>query len=150
MTWRRGTRAATRRAAQQRRRNRPKEVVRRYYDEVLNRRRLGVLSELLAPEFVGHDPAGATVDRDGYLTAVKMLHAGFGQLIVSVDDQVAEDDRVTTRWTAVGTHTGAFAGIPATWREVTISGIDIHRLDRKQVVEHWEQLDLASLLAQLL
>jgi predicted ester cyclase len=128
----------------------PKQVVRRYYDEVLNRRRLNVLDELVAPGFVGHDASGATIDRDGYVTAVKMLHAGFGQLIVRVDDQVAEHDRVATRWTAIGTHTGAFVGIAATWREVTISGVDIHRLKGKHVVEHWEQLDLASLLAQLL
>ena len=124
--------------------------MRRYYDEVLNRRRLNVLDELVAPGFVGHDPSGATIDRAGYLSAVKMLHAGFGQLIVSVDDQVAEHNRVATRWTAIGTHTGSFAGIAATWREVTISGIDIHRLEGGHVVEHWEQLDLASLLAQLL
>jgi predicted ester cyclase len=127
-----------------------KLLVLRYYDEVLTRRRLDVLDELVAPGFVGHDPAGAIIDREGHLVAVKMLHAGFAQLRVRVDDQVAEDDRVTTRWTAIGTHTGAFAGIPATWREVTISGIDIHRLDGRRLVEHWEQLDLASLLAQLL
>jgi predicted ester cyclase len=127
-----------------------KLVVRRYYDEVLTRRRVDLLEQLMAPGFVGHDPVGATMDRADHMDAIRMLHKGFGRLEVRVDDQVAENDRVTTRWTAIALHTGSFAGIAATWREVMISGIDIHRLDGDQLVEQWEQLDLASLIAQLL
>ena len=127
-----------------------KRLVGRYYHEVLTGRRLDVLDALLAPGFVGHDPAGAMIDRAGYFSAVRMMHTAFGTLVVRVDDQIAERDRVTTRWSATGTHTGAFAGVPATGREVTMSGIDIHRLDGDRLAELWEQLDLASLLAQLL
>src|SRR5262245_18813841 len=116
----------------------------------MTRRRLHVLDELVAPAFVGHDPAGAMIDCEGNRDPVLMFHHGFADLVVRIDDQVAENDRVTTRWTATGTHTGEFAGIAASWRAVTISGIDIHRLDGDQLVEHWEQLDLASLLAQIL
>lgn len=129
---------------------RPKRVVQRYYEEVLTHRRLDVLDQLLASGFVGHDPTGAAMDRVEYFDAVRMLHDGFGTLVVTIDDQIAEKDRVTTRWTATGTHTGWFAGIPPTGREVTLTGIDIHRLDGDRVVELWEQLDLATLLAQLL
>ncbi len=128
----------------------PKRLVQRYYNEVLTDRRLEVLGELLAPGFVGHDPAGVAIDRVEYRDAVRMLHDGFGTLVVRIDDQIAEKNRVTTRWTATGTHTGWFAGIPATGREVTLTGIDIHRLDGDRVVELWEQLDLATLVAQLL
>ncbi len=128
----------------------PKRVVQRYYNEVLTARRLEVLAELLAPRFVGHDPTGATMDRVEYHDAVRMLHDGFGTLIVTIDDQIAEKDRVTTRWTATGTHTDWFAGIPATGRVVTLNGTDIHRLEGGRIVELWEQLDLATLLAQLL
>ncbi len=90
------------------------------------------------------------MDRAGYFSAVRMLHDAFDPLTVSIDDQVAERDRVTTRWSAVGTHIGTFAGIPPTGREITLTGIDIHRLAGDRVVELWEQLDLATLLAQLL
>ena len=117
---------------------------------MLTDRRLDVLDVLLAPTFAGHDPAGAPIDRIGYFDAVRMLHAGFGWLVVTVEDQIADKDRVSTRWSATGTHTGWFAGIPATGRDVTISGIDIHRVDGGRLVELWEQIDLASLLAQLL
>jgi predicted ester cyclase len=130
--------------------DRGKRVVRLYYQAVLAGRRLDVLDDLLAPGFVGHDPAGAMIDRSDYIDAVRMLHAGFSRLIVKVDDQLADKDRVTTRWTATGMHTGAFAGIPPTGREVMLSGIDIHRLRGDRLVELWEQLDLASLVAQLI
>jgi predicted ester cyclase len=129
---------------------RPKRLVRRFYDDVLMHRRLDVLDRLIAPEFVGHDPSGATMDRVGYHDAVRMLHDGFGSLVVTVADQVAEHNRVTTRWTATGLHTGWFAGIAPTWRQVTLSGIDIHRIEGDRLVEMWEQMDLSSLLAQLL
>ena len=69
---------------------------------------------------------------------------------MTVGDQLAEKDRVSTRWSATGMHTGEFAGIPATGREVTLSGIDIHRVSGDRLVELWEQLDLASLVAQLI
>ena len=127
-----------------------KRVVQRYYEEVLTERRLDVLEELVAPGFVGHDGAGAMMDRSGCFEAVEMLHAGFGELVVTIDDQIAEGNRVTTRWSASGMHTGDFAGIPPTGRLVAISGIDIHRVERGRLVELWEQLDVASLLAQLL
>jgi steroid delta-isomerase-like uncharacterized protein len=127
-----------------------KRLVRRYYTDVLMDRRLELLEDLLTADFASHDSAGATIDRVGYADAVAMLHAAFTDLEVMIDDQVAERDRVTTRWSAVGMHTGAFAGIAPTGREVTLSGIDIHRVRRGRLAENWEQLDLASLVAQLI
>jgi predicted ester cyclase len=129
---------------------RSKRIVRRYYDEVLTRRRLDVFDRLIAPGFVGHDPTGARMDRVGYHDAILMLHDGFSSFVVTIDDQIAEHDLVTTRWTATGLHTGPFAGVEPTWRRVTFSGIDIHRLHGDRLAETWEQLDFASLLAQLL
>jgi steroid delta-isomerase-like uncharacterized protein len=127
-----------------------KAVVRRFYTDVLAGRRIEELERLLAPGFIGHDPLGAQIDRSDYIDAIRMLHEGFSRLAVRVDDQLAEGNRVTTRWSATGMHTGDFAGIPATGREVMLSGIDIHRVNGERLVELWEQLDLASLVAQLI
>jgi predicted ester cyclase len=137
-------------ACPQTRDNRTKRLVRRYYEDVLEGRRLDVLDKLVAPGFVGHDPAGGMMDRKGYVVAVRMLHNAFGQLAVSIDDQVAEEDLVTTRWSAVGTHVGTFAGIPPTGREIVMAGIDIHRIDGDRLVELWEQLDLSAIISQML
>jgi steroid delta-isomerase-like uncharacterized protein len=130
--------------------NELKRLVHRYYHEVLTHRRLEVLDELVAPDFVGHDGAGGLMDCDGYRAAAKMLLAAFPDLVVTVEDQLAEGDRVSTRWWASGTHAGPFAGVPPTGRTVTISGIDIHRVGRGRIAELWEELDVASLLAQML
>ena len=130
--------------------DRPKRLVRRFYEEVLAGRRIDLLQDLIAPDFMGFDSAGAMMDFDGYVSAVEMLHDGFGQLTVTIEDQVAEKDRVTTRWTAVGRHTGPFAGIAPTGREVMMAGTDIHRIDGHRLVELWEQVDFAGVLAQLL
>ena len=130
--------------------NRSKRLVQRYYEDVLAGRRLDVMDKLVAPGFVGHDPAGGMMDRKGYVVAVRMLHNAFGELAVSIDDQVAEHDRVTTRWSAVGTHVGTFAGIPPTGRAIVMAGIDIHRIDGDRLVELWEQLDLSAIISQML
>jgi steroid delta-isomerase-like uncharacterized protein len=126
-----------------------KGLVRSYYEGVLAGRDRALLVRLLDPAFVSHDASGATVGRDRYATAVAVTHAAFGDLAVTVHDQVAEDDRVVTRWSATGTHRADFAGVPATGRRITVSGIHIHRLQDGRFVEHWEMLDLVGLLRQL-
>jgi len=130
--------------------DRPKRVVRRFYDEVLTGRRVDLMEAMIAPDFVGFDSTGAMMDATGYVLAVEMLHDGFGELTVTVEAQIAEKDRVTTRWTAIGRHTGSFAGIAPTGREVMLAGTDIHRIDGHRLVELWEQVDFAGVVAQLL
>lgn len=130
--------------------DRPKRLVRRYYEDVLEFRQFDVLRRLVGVDFIGHDSGGALMDRTDFITAVEMLHGGFAQLAVTIEDQIAEGDLVTTRWTAIGRHTGEFAGIAPTGREVMLAGTDIHRLDGGRFAEVWEQTDYAGLLAQLL
>ena len=130
--------------------DRPKRIVRRYYEDVLEGRRADVLRRFVGPDFVGHDSGGALMDRTDFITAVHMLHDGFDAISVTIEDQIAEGDRVTTRWSAVARHTGSFAGIAPTGREVMLAGTDIHRLDGGRFAEVWEQIDFASLLAQLI
>jgi steroid delta-isomerase-like uncharacterized protein len=68
---------------------------------------------------------------------------------VTVDDQVAENDRVVTRWTARGTHKGTFQGIAPTGKQVVVSGMTISRYVKGKVAESWVELDTANLLRQL-
>jgi steroid delta-isomerase-like uncharacterized protein len=126
-----------------------KALVRRYYDEVLTGRDRDLLTQLLDPSFVSHVPGGSDVGADAYTAAVQATHAAFPALAVTVHDQVAEDDKVVTRWSASGIHAGDFAGVPATGRPVTVTGIHIHRVRRGRLVEHWEELNLLGVLRQL-
>jgi steroid delta-isomerase-like uncharacterized protein len=126
-----------------------KALVRRYYDEVLTGRGRGLLGQLVDPSFVSRISGGPDVGADVYAVAVEATYAAFADLVVTVHDQVAEQDKVVTRWSATGTQTGDFAGVPATGRLITVTGIHIHRVRHGRLVEHWEELDQLGALQQL-
>jgi len=126
-----------------------KALVRRYYDEVLTGRDRQLLAQLLDPSFVSHVSGGNDAGAEAYTAAVGATHAAFPDLVATVHDQVAEDDKVVTRWSATGTHAGDFAGVPATGRLVTVSGIHIHRVRHGRLIEHWEELNLLGVLRQI-
>jgi steroid delta-isomerase-like uncharacterized protein len=126
-----------------------KALVRSYYDRVLAGRDASVLEDLLDPEFISHGPGGATAGVEGYTTAVAQTHAAFPDLVVTIHDQVAEADKVVTRWSATGTQTGPYVGVPASHQVVTVSGIHIHRLRDGRFLEHWEEIDALGALRQI-
>ena len=124
----------------------------RFFDEVLNGRNLAVLDELNDPNFVDHartDPRPELSDLEAARESVAQLHRAFPDIKWSVEDMIAEGDRVVARWTAHGTHEGEFMGIPPTGKPVAFSGIEIVRLAGGKGVEHWELLDVMALMQQL-
>lgn len=78
-----------------------------------------------------------------------MYRAAFPDLHVQIEDQLAEGDRVATRWTGTGTHNGELAGIPATGKQVTLPGMEIVRIADGKLVEGWEGYDSGTLMRQL-
>ena len=126
-----------------------KTLVRRFYDEVLNERRPAVIDELALADYTEHDPLPG--QRDG-LVGLKdragMLIEGLASTY-TVEDVVAERDRVVVRWTNTGTHSGPFLGVPPTGRPFTIAGIDIYRIENHRMAEHWHVVDQLTLLQQL-
>ena len=67
----------------------------------------------------------------------------------TVDDVIAEGDRLVVRWTNAGSHSGEFLGIPATGRPFEFAGIDIYRIENDRMAEHWHVVDQLSMLGQL-
>ena len=126
-----------------------KALVTRYYDQVLNQRNLAALDALLAPTFASWLPDGTRLGRAEYHDAVLASHQAFPDLVVEVLDQLAEGDKVATRWRAAGTHRGPFAGIAATDRPVRITAMHLHRVVDGKLAEHWEEIHLLRLLRQL-
>jgi steroid delta-isomerase-like uncharacterized protein len=110
-----------------------------------------LIDELVAPEFVGHDPAlpQDIAGPDGQREVVSGYRAAFPDLEVTIDDQIAEGDRVVTRWTARGTHTGDLWGIPGTGKQVTVTGTSIDRNQDGRIVETWSHWDALGLMQQL-
>jgi steroid delta-isomerase-like uncharacterized protein len=126
-----------------------KEIVRRFYEEVMNKEAVDALEELAVPDYEEHDPLpGQGTAREGLRERATMLIRGF-QPKFTVEDIFAEGDRVVARWTNTGTHVGEFMGIPPTNKTVTIAGIDIYRLQDGKLAEHWHVVDMLSMLVQL-
>lgn len=127
-----------------------KVVVRRYYDEVLNRRRTDLLDDLAVEDYVEHDPFPGQGNGLADLKArVAGLCAAFDPLQFTIEDIIAEGDKVVVRWTNAGTHSGTFLGIPATGRDFAIAGIDIHTVTGGKLAEHWHVVDQLTQLQQL-
>jgi len=126
-----------------------KQLVRRLYDEVLNGRNLGLVDELVRADYIEHDPLpGQGVGLDGVKDRFTMLIQGLDPHF-TIEDMVAEGDRVVVRWTNTGTQVGDFLGIPATGRTFSIPGIDIYRIKDGKLAEHWHVVDVYGHLIQL-
>ncbi|MEJ3746418.1 ester cyclase [Actinomycetes bacterium KLBMP 9797] len=77
------------------------------------------------------------------------LFPAFADFTFTVLDQVAECDKVATRWTMGGTHTGEFFGLPASGKTAFLTGTSVDRVENGQIVEHWSDMDLTGFLQQL-
>src|SRR5919106_1218342 len=117
-----------------------KALVRRYYNEVLNRGQLQVFDELADSSFISYLADGNRIGLDVYKQAIKGTLAAIADLNVSIEDQIAEGDKVVTRWRAKGTPQVEFAGIKPNGRPVTITAIHIHRVQNGKLIEHWEAI----------
>jgi steroid delta-isomerase-like uncharacterized protein len=127
-----------------------KAVVRRYYDEVLNQRKVDVLDELAVEDYIEHDPfPGQGNGRSDLKARALLLLGAFNPLQFTIDDVIAEGDRVAVRWTNHGTQSGSFMGMPATGGTFSIAGVDIHLLRDGRLAEHWHVVDMLSQMQQL-
>jgi steroid delta-isomerase-like uncharacterized protein len=127
-----------------------KAVIRQYLEEAWNQKNLGILDQLTASNYARYISGQASpLDREGQKQRIASFHQGLPDVHLTLEDLVAEGDRVVFRITLHGTHTGTLMGVPPTGRQVTISAIDIARLADGKIVEHWGQMDTFGLLQQL-
>jgi len=128
-----------------------KDVVRRFNEEVIRDGNRAAFEALMAPDFINRSaPPGTAEGPEGmWNTFQNVLRPALSGLDVVIHDQVAEGDKVTTRKTIAGVHTGALMGVAATGRAVTIDVIDIVRVEDGRYAEHWAVNTLPAVLAQL-
>ncbi|MFJ8106873.1 ester cyclase [Streptomyces sp. NPDC096132] len=127
------------------------ETSRRFFDTVAAQGELPPLDGLIAEDYHDHDPANEqdTMGMDAMRREVGMWRSGF-DFSFDIEDQIAQDDRVCSRWTWRGTHKGEFMGLQATNRQVSMTGTTIHRFDGSgKIAEGWWQYDRLGLMAQL-
>ena len=126
-----------------------KALARRFYEQVLNGRQVHVIDEIAAAGYDEHDPLPGQGDgREGLKNRVTMLVEALAPTF-TIEDLIAEGDRVVVRWTNSGRHVGDFLGAAPTDRPYAIAGIDIYRVADGRLTEHWHVVDQLSMLQQL-
>ena len=128
----------------------PKDVVRRFIDEYQTGGDPAALDRYLDPDVIDHSrPPGVAPGAEGVRQQFDGFRASFSGFQAEILEMLAEGDKVVTRKVFHGTHDGPFQGIAPTGRSVEIAVIDIVRVDRGRIVEHWNCVDRLGLLAQL-
>jgi steroid delta-isomerase-like uncharacterized protein len=129
------------------------ELFRRYFDEVANGGNLDLADEIFAADYLHHDPANPdprpVVGPQGVKDHLASLRGAFPDLVFEIDDTIDDGDQIIIRWTARGTNTGDYFGIPATGKPIEITGMNTWRTRDGQAIEGWVNRDDMGLLQQL-
>ena len=130
-----------------------KALMRRWFEEVWNKGRAEAIPEMLAEDGIVHglsdDPASPLRGPVGFLPFHTQFREAFPNIEVVVEDQLAEGDRVATRCSVRGKHTGDSLGFAATQSPVDFTGITITRIKDGKIVEAWNNFDFMKMYRQL-
>ena len=130
-----------------------KEKARRLVEEAFGQGKVELVEDILDPDFVCYDPnseSGEIRGADVIKQEIAYFRNAVPDLTYTVDDQVAEGDKVVTRYTASGTHEGEFFGVAPTGNRIEMRGIQIDRFDGSgKMVEEWPQYDLLGAMKQM-
>ena len=127
-----------------------KAFIRRFYEEVWNRRNHAAAQVFFADDSVRHELSGPVHGgAEGIARNAAAWCTVFPDTRVTVDDVIAEGDRVVARWTMTATHQGEWRGVPATGQPIRFRGVDIYRIVEGKVAEIWNFRDDLGLFQQL-
>ncbi len=127
-------------------------LARRFMDEVWNKGNLDFIDEVTTPNHVSHDPASPE-DMGGGVEGLRwfaeMYRSAFPDIQMTVEDVIAEGDKVVTRWTVRATHQGELMGIPPSGNRVEVTGISIDCIEGGKFVESWSNYDTLGMMQQI-
>jgi steroid delta-isomerase-like uncharacterized protein len=128
-----------------------KAFARRQIEELWNKGNLDFAEECFTPDYVSHDPASPEEIRgpEGFKQNVAAVRAAFPDFRMEIVDQVAEGEKVVTRYVATGTQEGELAGIPPTGKRVEVPGMGIDYYSDGKIRESWEYYDVMGMMQQL-
>jgi steroid delta-isomerase-like uncharacterized protein len=126
-----------------------KALVRRFIDEIFVQGRPAAVDELLADDFAPHTWQSTGDGKGDLKRAIERVSKGLADGQFTIEDIIAEGDRVAVRVTAQATQVGEFMGLPPSGKTYTIGEIHIFRIRDGKVVEHWHQFDQLGLMRQL-
>ena len=126
-----------------------KALLHRIFEEGMNQNNTAVFDELVAPNYVNYGFPGLPPGPEGFKIAVNMFVSAFPDFRVTIEDTMADGDKVASRGLFTGTHEAAFQGIPPTGKRISVSYMDIWRIENGRFVENWVVLDMLGLMQQL-
>ena len=126
-----------------------KTMVKRGFEEGMNKRNFSVFDEYLAGDFVNYSFPGFPPGPEGFKGAVNMFLTGFPDMQVTLDDILAEGTTASTRGHFTGTHKGEFMGVPATGKQINVNFIDMWKSKDGKLHESWVVMDIAGLMQQI-
>src|SRR5512136_2326512 len=126
-----------------------KNIVRLFFDVGPSKGNLKAANELLATNFALHVPLPCAPGIQGINDVITACRAAFEGLNVTIEDMVAEGDKVAARFTARCIHKGVFMGLPPTGKPITMTGIEIFRIENDKIAELWGEANLIGLMQQL-
>jgi steroid delta-isomerase-like uncharacterized protein len=128
-----------------------KALARRWWEALNQGNAIDLIDEVYAADYVMHDPSlpEPVSGTDGVREFIASISAGFPDAHYTVEDLVAEGDRVVQRVTVRGTHQGEFLGVPATGTEVEVWLVVISRVAGGKIAEEWQLVDSLGLMQQL-
>ena len=124
-----------------------KMLARRFYNEVLNGRKMDVADEILSLQYVDHSASAPGLEN--FKTYLAMITRVFPDINVTVEDMLADQHKVAVRLTIRGTQSDSFRGFPPTGGQATWSGMDIINISNGKIVERWSERDFLHMLVQL-
>lgn len=127
----------------------PETTVRRFIDDVFLHGSFDAVDELVTEDFTPHTWGPTQPGRDGLKQAIERVSAGLSDASMTIDDLIAQGDRVAVRLTSSATQSGPFMGLPPSGKRYEIEEIHWFRLRDGRIAEHWHQADFLGMLRQL-
>ena len=130
-----------------------KASVVRWYTDIFEKGNLALANEIFAADHISHDtsapPGGWPRGPEGAKAIAATYHGAFPDIQFTIEEQIAEGDKVVTRWTAQGTNKGELMGMPPTGKKATVTGINIDRIANGKIAETWGDFDALGMLQQI-
>lgn len=125
------------------------ETMHRLVEEVINNKCLAVIDDIIHPDYVYRTPGQELHGRQALRELFTAYQVALPDLHVKIDDLICTDNKAVLLFTLSGTHKNEFMGIPATDKQVNISGMTCSHFDNGQIIEEWELLDQLTMFQQL-
>lgn len=126
-----------------------KQVARRFPEDVATEGNIDLIDEICTEDVLDHSPLGDRQGRETVRQQIEELREAFGEFSATVEETIAEDDRVAMRVTLRGTHEGEFMGIEPTGEEFEVQNMVFTRIEDGKIAERWVQPDMLGLMQQL-